>query len=118
MNKRLFRRYVKISITLFVLFNFSSITSQAGIKNIKTITFFNSTDKVVISGTIKDESGKPLENARIVFDSTDAAITDKDGKFNFELPVATVPGSHNIYFGNNGFITVVRSYNTAMLSTN
>jgi hypothetical protein len=126
MNKRYPHRCAKIITVLFVLLGFKSIHSVAENKNIKPAAIFYSAvknsklineDKVVISGTVKDEHGKPLEKARIIFDSTEVALTDKDGKFSFE-PSAITPEHHNIYFSCDSFVTIVRTYYPVMLSAN
>jgi hypothetical protein len=112
MNKKYFLKNSKILISLMTLFCFNSTLSSAGINNKNLIN----TDKIVISGTIKDETGNPLEKASIFFDSTEVAVTDKDGKFSFELNGIT-PNSHSVYFSSESFVTVVRSYYPVMLST-
>jgi hypothetical protein len=106
----------KITALLFIIVNLYSAALQAGIKNIKPVIAL-SVDKVIISGTVKDEDGKPLENARIIFDTTEMAVTDKDGKFSFELGEVK-PASHNVYFSYDNFATVVRTYYPVMGSAN
>jgi len=82
------------------------------------ISFAGTTaDTIVISGTVKDENGKAIENAAIIFDSTQMTTTNVDGKFSFPL-VDISRSSHNIYFTADGFITVIRSYNPVMGSSN
>jgi hypothetical protein len=124
MNKSSLLYYTKIIAVLFVLLGFKSINSLAENKNIKPAAIFHSKvennklindDEVVISGTVKDEHGKPLEKARIIFDSTEVALTDKEGKFSFK-PAAITPERHNIYFSCDSFVTVVRTYYPVMLS--
>ena len=79
----------------------------------------NKTEKisgeVVISGAVKSEEGKPLANTKIIFDSTEVALTDKDGKFSFN-PGKISPSGHNIYFYCDSFVTVIRTYYPVMLS--
>jgi len=74
-------------------------------------------DTIVISGSVKDENGKAIENAAIIFDSTEMTTTSADGKFSFQLNDIS-KSSHNIYFTADGFITVIRSYNPVMGSSN
>ncbi len=74
-------------------------------------------DKVVISGIIKDDSGNPIENVKVMFDTTAVALTDKAGNYSFELSSIT-PASHNIYFSCDGFSSAVRTYYPVMQSTN
>jgi outer membrane protein OmpA-like peptidoglycan-associated protein len=116
------KRSIKVAAILFVALSFKTIISNA--ENTNPVIFFNSgiknsikEDKIVISGTIKDDDGNPVENAKVIFDTTAMAVTDKDGKFSFELGAVT-PGSHNIYFTSDGLTTVVRTYYPVMLSSN
>jgi len=125
MNKKSFPREGKIIATLFIIFNFTSI-SNARIKNINTSIVFEQsfesksltdTGKNIISGIVKDENGNVLENTKVLFDTIAVAITDENGKFSFE-PTRVTPSSHNIYFSRDSFATVVRTYYPVMLSAN
>jgi len=102
------------SILILATTNFS-IAAPVIHSSFKSFSITNA-DKVVISGIIKDESGNPVENATVTFDSAQVAATDKDGAYHFELGDIT-PTSHNIYFGGNGYATVVRTYYPIMGST-
>ena len=125
MNKKSFPRGGKIIATLFIIFNFTSI-SNARIKNINTSIVFEQsfesksltdTGKNIISGIVKDENGNVLENTKVLFDTIAVAITDENGKFSFE-PTRVTPSSHNIYFSRDSFATVVRTYYPVMSSAN
>jgi hypothetical protein len=118
-------KFNKIAAALFTVLSYKAFPSQAGNKNDKpSIAFdanFKSTvqtvaDKIIISGTITDVEGKPLEKATVAFDSVQVAVTDAEGKFSFELRSVTV-ASHNLYFSYGDLITAVRNYHPAMLST-
>ncbi len=71
--------------------------------------------KVTITGTLTGEDGMLLENAKVVFDSI-ATITDKDGRFSFEITNENAD-FHNLYFSHEGMISEVRSYHPAMGAT-
>jgi hypothetical protein len=123
-KKIAFNRFNKIAAAIFAVLSFKAISSNAGIKNVKSPTvfspngsknFFKRLDKIIISGTIKDAEGNPLEKAKIIFDITEMALTDKEGNFSFELNgVGAI--NHNLYFSYEDLITVVRTYHPAMLS--
>ena len=120
--KPLMKRSIKVAAILFVALSFKTIISNA--ENTNPVIFFNSgiknlikKDKIIISGTIKDDDGNVVENAKVIFDTTTMAVTDKDGKFSFELGTV-IPGSHNIYFSSDGLTTVVRTYYPVMGSSN
>ncbi len=124
-KKKLFlNRFNKIAAAFFAVLSFKSMASNAGFKNLKQQTVFspnfikkslNGLDKIIISGTIKDAAGKPLEKAKIIFDTTAMAFTDKDGNFSFELDGATAI-THHLYFSYEDLISVVRTYHPAMAS--
>ena len=71
--------------------------------------------KVIITGTITNENGGLLENAKVVFDSI-ATTTDKDGKFSFEINNDNTD-FHYLYFSYEGMSSEVRSYHPAMGAT-
>lgn len=124
-KKKLFlNRFNKIAAAIFAVLSFKALSSNAGIKNVTSQTVFSpdfikknfkGLDKVIISGIIKDATGKPLEKAKIIFGTTEMAITDKDGKFSFELNEISAI-NHNLYFSCEDLITVVRTYHPVMLS--
>lgn len=72
-------------------------------------------DKVMISGTLTNDSGNPLENATVFFDSL-STVTDKDGKFTIEI-INPNSDIHNLYFSFAGLNSAVRNYHRAMGST-
>ena len=108
------KRSIKIAGILFVALSFTTIISKA--ENTNPVNLIKQ-DKIIISGTIKDENGNPVENTEILFDTTAMAVTDKNGSFSFK-PAAITPSSHNIYFSRDSFATVVRTYYPVMLSAN
>ncbi len=122
-NKMLLHRFNKIAAAFFTVLSFKGISSNAAVKNaVELDANYKSkikpgNGKIIISGTIKDSHGTPLEKATIQFDSAQVATTDKDGKFSFELDAVTAI-SHNIYFSYGDLITAVRNYHPAMLSSN
>lgn len=125
-KKLLLSKFNKIAAAFFTVLSFKALPSPAGTVNDKLTTELDSnfkssiqtgTGKVIISGTIKDAEGKPLEKARVLFDTTQVAVTDAEGKYSFELQTVTVT-SHLIYFNYEDLIPVVRNYHPAMLSTN
>lgn len=75
-----------------------------------------SATKTSITGTVTDESNKPIKGAQIVFDSNSVAVTDENGNYSFVLNEVSA-GSHTLYFNYDGYISVVRTYQTAMAST-
>ncbi|WP_462254998.1 peptidase associated/transthyretin-like domain-containing protein [Ferruginibacter sp.] len=123
-NKIFLSRFNKIAAAIFAVLSFKALSSNAGIKNVRPQTVFSTDfikknfkglDKVIISGTIKDAEGKPLEKAKIIFDTTEMASTDKDGNFSFDMSEAGAI-NHTLYFSYEDLITVVRTYHPAMLS--
>lgn len=72
--------------------------------------------KISITGIVTDESNKPLKGAQIVFDSNSVAVTDENGNYAFDINEVSA-GSHTLYFNYDGLITAVRTYHTAMAST-
>lgn len=125
-NKSFTTRFNKFTAAVFTLLSFKSLASPVIEKN--TISpvildagyvnkYLPQQGKITITGTIKDSDGKPLEKAIVMFDSLQVAITDKEGRFNFEMETVNA-ASHNLYFSYDGFITVVRNYHPAMLAAN
>ncbi|MGC4099760.1 carboxypeptidase regulatory-like domain-containing protein [Ferruginibacter sp.] len=116
-------RFSKIAAAFFTLLSFRSSISMAAKKstvaveqNATPVRKILQGGKAVISGTVKDRDGKPLEKAVVMFDSIHAAITDAEGKFSFEMDAVTGE-NHHLYFSYEGLITVVRTYHPVMLST-
>ncbi|MGG9963542.1 hypothetical protein [Ferruginibacter sp. SUN106] len=116
-------KFTKIAAAIFAVLSFRSLSLQANKKTTTTILDADyaakkipTSGKVIISGTIKDSEGHPLENATVIFDVAQVAVTDKEGKFSFELPEAAAT-SHTLYFNYGDLITAVRNYHPAMLST-
>ncbi|MES2774270.1 MAG: carboxypeptidase-like regulatory domain-containing protein [Bacteroidota bacterium] len=71
--------------------------------------------KVTVTGTITNENGGVLENAKVAFDSI-ATTTDKDGRFSFEITNDNTD-FHHLYFSYEGMVSEVRSYHPAMGAT-
>jgi hypothetical protein len=73
---------------------------------------FTPADSLLISGTVKDEHGAPLENAEIVFGEM-KLLSDKNGYFQFTLPTAiNKPAVIKFYYRSRE--TEVRSYHPLM----
>ena len=126
-------RFNKVAAAVFTVLSFKSISSKAGFKNTKPVTVFDSSYNYknspvngisTISGVIREYKGGPLENANVMFEGKQVAVTDKDGKFSFELEPVNLEieepnfSSRNIYFSYDSLITAVRTYHYAMCSTN
>jgi hypothetical protein len=73
------------------------------------------TDSIIISGTVKNKQGVPIENVEIVFEQL-KTLSDKDGNFKFTLP-ASFNKTAVIQFSYPGFDKEVRSYHPVMGST-
>ena len=72
-------------------------------------------DSVIISGTVKNEQGEPIENVEIIFDQYQT-LSDKNGGFQFTLPATfNKPAVIQLSFGN--LEREVRSYHPLMRST-
>lgn len=68
-----------------------------------------------ISGTVKDDEGKPLKGAIVKFDDLKETTTDESGAYSFELSDINEP--HNIYFSCRNYVRTVRTFNPGMGST-
>lgn len=75
----------------------------------------NLTDSLIISGTVKNVKGIPLENVEIIFMES-KILSDVDGNFQFTLP-APLNKPFVIQFSYPGLDKEVRSYHPAMGST-
>ncbi len=123
-RKLFITRLNKIAAAFFTILSFKALASQGAVKK-ESITAvdprFKSkrpaiTDKIVISGTVKNSEGKPLKGATITLDSAQVAVTDQEGKFSFEVKEITAV-SHNLYFNYGDLIMAVRSYHPSMQSS-
>jgi len=122
-KKLLLSKFNKIAAAFFTVLSFKAFPLQASNdrpsteldanfkKNVQPIP-----GKIIISGTIKNAEGNPLEKATVSFDSVAVATTDAEGKYSFELESVTST-SHLIYFNYKDLVTVVRNYHPVMLST-
>jgi hypothetical protein len=72
-------------------------------------------DSLLISGTIKDKHGAPIENAEIIFDQY-KFLSDKNGSFQFSLP-SEFNKTAVIQFSYPKLVREVRSYHPVMGST-
>jgi hypothetical protein len=72
-------------------------------------------DSLLISGTVKDKHGAPIENAEIIFDQY-KLLSDKNGSFQFALP-AGFNKTAVIQFSYPKLVREVRSYHPLMRST-
>jgi hypothetical protein len=72
-------------------------------------------DSILISGTVKDNHGAPIENAEIIFDQY-KLLSDKNGSFQFTLP-SGFNKTAVIQFSYPKLVREVRSYHPVMGST-
>jgi hypothetical protein len=75
----------------------------------------NLADSLLISGTVKDKHGAPIENAEIIFDQY-KLLSDKNGSFQFTLP-SGFNKTAIIQFSYPKLERQVRSYHPLMQST-
>jgi len=125
-KKSILPKFNKVAAAIFTVLSFKAVPLRADNKNDKIAIALDAnfktnnhqyvTDKITISGTIKDAGGKPVEKAIVRFDSVQVAVTDAEGRYSFELPSVSA-SSHNLYFSYGDLVTVVRNYHPAMLST-
>lgn len=113
-----------VAATLLTL---ASITTEAAysevdpVKQIQVEPAYKQTprvlsDSVIISGTVKDPDGNPLENAEIIFNEY-KTLSDRNGNFQLMFPsVNTKPGI--IQFSYGKLERQVRSYHPMMGSAN
>lgn len=73
-------------------------------------------EEVIINGIVKDETGKPLANAKVKSDFGEELLTDNNGAFSFTLKKERV-AAQNIYVGYENLVTAVRSYHPSMVNT-
>lgn len=129
-QKNILFRLNKIAAAFITFLSFKSAFAKIEVTTSRPSISFDASHKYKfvadsnynkITGTIRDEHGYPLENAIIKFDSTRVATSGKDGSFEFELPdenwEVKEPGPefHHLYFSADSMVTVVRSFNRAML---
>jgi hypothetical protein len=72
-------------------------------------------DSILISGTVKDQHGVPIENAEIIFDEY-KLLSDQNGSFQFSLP-SGFNKTAVIQFSYPKLVREVRSYHPVMGST-
>jgi hypothetical protein len=72
-------------------------------------------DSVLISGTIKDKHGAPIENVEIIFDQY-KILSDINGSFQFTLPSELIKAAL-IQFSYPNLVREVRNYHPLMGST-
>ena len=123
-RKNILARFNRIAAALFTVLSFKSLSSKADIKH-KPLSFFDSMyrnklfidSSRLITGIVKDENGKPLENAQVKLDDRLITVTDNSGRFSFKLEDENVK-AHKLYFSYDKLMTAVRTYYPAMMSTN
>ncbi len=99
---------------LKVNFNLEPITEKEELSS-QYITTLQRPDALVVVGyVVDDQSGKPLANVNVQpADKVAFAITDKNGFFQFHLPLPSVKESvakrNKLYFQKEGYTTEVRS---------
>jgi hypothetical protein len=74
-------------------------------------------EKIIISGTVKDMFGKPLEKAEIKLNDKLVAVTNLEGQYEFEFVNDPAAKTYMLYISYGDLVTVVRNYNPVMLST-
>jgi outer membrane protein OmpA-like peptidoglycan-associated protein len=76
----------------------------------------NVTDTAIVSGTVKNLDGSPVQNAEVKLGEL-VTTTDENGGFQFHLDSAWEPKSYILRIKFSGMNPVVRSYHPAMQST-
>ena len=81
----------------------------------------NSSEPIIISGSVTDEYNKPLGKVKVVLELNEELFTETDEKGMFSFSVLSDSLSRHtypkIYFHYDGYVTTVRSYHMAMGST-
>jgi hypothetical protein len=124
-KKSSWRSLYKAAATLLAFLSLK-YTNAAGKKNEAATTiqpssprqqWMDTNEKTIISGVVKDHQGLALENAEIRLGETLIAKTNKEGKFEFEIPdnQAGKPFLLSIHYP--GLVSVARSYHPLMQST-
>ena len=117
-------RYYKAAVTFLGIIALRN-DPVAGAKPTHTVTISPTANKSsifalqlknTITGTVKNSAGELLEDVQILLDEKLTATTDKNGYFSFDVP-ETIQKSITLQFRHKGFITIVRNYHPAMLST-
>lgn len=73
-------------------------------------------DKVIISGTVRDDMQTPLENVEIRLNDVEVARTNKEGRYEFEFKIDPKAKTYILSAILPGMTKVVRNYHPAMLS--
>ena len=73
-------------------------------------------EEVAITGTVKNEDGMPLANAKVTTIFNQDYFTDSNGVFSFTLEKEEVT-PQSIFVSYNGLVTAVRSYHPVMANT-
>jgi outer membrane protein OmpA-like peptidoglycan-associated protein len=74
-------------------------------------------EKIIISGTVRNEEGTVLENVEIRLNNIEVSRTDKKGHYSFEFKIDPKAKSYILSAVFPGLTNVVRNYHPAMLST-
>jgi hypothetical protein len=73
-------------------------------------------EEVTITGSVKNEDGMPLSNAKVRTIFNEEYFTDSNGVFSFTLEKEEVT-PQSIFVSYNGLMTAVRSYHPVMANT-
>lgn len=122
----IFNKLNKIAATLITIFSLKSSSSLSLSKNTiatsctplqeRKDTSGLASGKTTIKGTIKEENGNPLKNAKVYMEIIGDFFTNEKGEFTIEIDSAK-HASYTLYFSYEGLITSVRNYHIAMQST-
>ena len=74
------------------------------------------TERVNITGTVKNSEGMPLEDVAILFNGKQVAKTDKEGRFEFEMEIKELSETYVLLVKHEG-MSALRNYHAAMRST-
>jgi hypothetical protein len=118
------RRFANITASFITLFAFKQ-TKAVKFSTKNNITTApvpdyskpnSGSDKIIISGIVKNIEGSPLENAKITIGDL-TYTTDKTGKFEIEITNENAGKALLIQISYEGMVPVIRNYHPAMQST-
>jgi hypothetical protein len=124
-RKNVWGNFYKMTATLlaFISLKYAGASGNREKTNTIITPVFNknkiniTADKIIISGTVKDEHGHNIENAEVKFGDTIVTMTDKEGRFKIEITAKKDISPGLLIFSCPGLVSAVRSYHPAMLST-
>ena len=122
----IFNKINKIAATLITIFSLKASPAFSLSKNAAATSYAPTqerkdtsglmTDKVMIKGTVKEENGNPLQNAKVYMETIGDFFTNEKGEFTIEIDSANQI-SYTLFFSYEGLTTIVRNYHIAMQST-